>query len=66
MQDPTYSNMWQKRYAERVEMLSKQRKHNPAELEELKARITDLENDITLLSQWEKVDVANLNLHSTN
>ncbi|POM60245.1 V-type ATPase, G subunit [Phytophthora palmivora] len=55
--DPTYSNMWQKRYAARVEMLSKQRKHNPADLEELKARIADLENDITLLSQWEKADI---------
>ncbi|KUF89124.1 hypothetical protein AM588_10002073 [Phytophthora nicotianae] len=61
--DPTYSNMWQKRYADRVEMLSKQRKLDPTELKKLKACITDLENDITLLSQWEKVDVANPNLH---
>uniref|UniRef100_H3H1H1 Calcium uniporter protein C-terminal domain-containing protein n=1 Tax=Phytophthora ramorum TaxID=164328 RepID=H3H1H1_PHYRM len=61
--DPTYSNMWQKRYAARVDMLSQQRKHNPAELEEVKARIADLENDITLLSQWEKVGVANPMLH---
>ncbi|CAI5722453.1 unnamed protein product [Peronospora destructor] len=30
--DPTYSNIWQKRYAERVEMLSKKRKYNPREL----------------------------------
>ncbi|KAG2947077.1 hypothetical protein PC129_g14425 [Phytophthora cactorum] len=61
--DPTYSNMWQKRYADRVEMLGKQRKLDPAELKKLKACIADLENDITLLSQWEKVDVANPNLH---
>ncbi|ETI39033.1 hypothetical protein L914_14752 [Phytophthora nicotianae] len=61
--DPTYSNMWQKRYADRVEILSKQRKLDPTELKKLKACITDLENDITLLSQWEKVDVANPNLH---
>ncbi|KAG7382012.1 hypothetical protein PHYPSEUDO_005373 [Phytophthora pseudosyringae] len=61
--DPTYSNMWQKRYAARVEMLSKQRKHNPSALEELKARIADLENDIALLSQWEKVDVASPTPH---
>ncbi|CAI5742811.1 unnamed protein product [Peronospora destructor] len=59
--DPTYSNIWQKRYAERVEMLSKKRKYNPRELVELKARIFDLENDILLLSQWEKVNVVNPN-----
>jgi cell division protein FtsB len=63
VQDPTYSNMWQKRYAARVELLSKQRKHNPAELEQIKARIADLENDISLLSQWEKADVATPSLH---
>ncbi|KAF4318719.1 hypothetical protein BBO99_00007130 [Phytophthora kernoviae] len=57
--DPTYSNMWHKRFAERVEILSKQRKHDPAQIEELKARIADLENDITLLAQWEKVNVTN-------
>jgi cell division protein FtsB len=55
--------MWQKRYAARVELLSKQRKHNPAELEQIKARIADLENDISLLSQWEKADVATPSLH---
>lgn len=59
LQDPTYSNIWQKRYWARVDALSKQRKFNPTELEELKARIADLENDISLLSQWEKVDVGN-------
>ncbi|EEY58815.1 uncharacterized protein PITG_11789 [Phytophthora infestans T30-4] len=48
--DPTYSNMWQKRYADRVEMLSKQRKLDPVELKKLKACIADLENDVTLLS----------------
>ncbi|KAG6599627.1 V-type ATPase, G subunit [Phytophthora cinnamomi] len=56
--DPTYSNIWQKRYWARVKELSKQRKFNASELEELKARIADVENDITLLSQWEKVDVG--------
>ncbi|KAI9910116.1 hypothetical protein PsorP6_010478 [Peronosclerospora sorghi] len=54
IQDPTYSNIWQKRYAQRVEKLSKQRKYDPAELEKLQARIADLENDIRLLLQWEK------------
>ncbi|KAG7390134.1 hypothetical protein PHYBOEH_007150 [Phytophthora boehmeriae] len=57
--DPTYSNMWRKRFAERVNWLSKQRKHDPAQIEELKARIADLENDISLLAQWEKVNVPN-------
>lgn len=56
--DPTYSNIWQKRYADRVAKLSKQRKYDPAELEKLQACVADLENDITLLSQWEKVEVA--------
>ncbi|KAF1785198.1 Zinc finger, RING/FYVE/PHD-type [Phytophthora cactorum] len=56
--DPTYSNMWQKRYADRVEMLGKQRKLDPAELKKLKACIADLENDITLLSQWEKIQAT--------
>ncbi|CAI5713166.1 hypothetical protein KXD40_009058 [Peronospora effusa] len=61
--DPTYSNIWQKRYAKRVEVLSKKRKYNPTELVELKARIVDLENDIMLLSQWEKVNVVKPNQH---
>ncbi|RLN86288.1 hypothetical protein BBJ28_00001840 [Nothophytophthora sp. Chile5] len=46
-----------KRYAARVEMVSKERKHDPAKIEELKARIADIENDIALLSQWEKTDL---------
>ncbi|CAI5718212.1 unnamed protein product [Hyaloperonospora brassicae] len=54
--DPTYSNIWQKRYAERVHMLSKERKFDPAELEELEARIVDVKNDIMLLLQWESTD----------
>ncbi|KAI9994642.1 hypothetical protein PInf_011465 [Phytophthora infestans] len=36
-----------KRYADRVEMLSKQRKLDPVELKKLKACIADLENDVT-------------------
>ncbi|KAE8889443.1 hypothetical protein PF005_g6957 [Phytophthora fragariae] len=61
--DPTYSNIWQKWYWARVDTLSKERKFNSSELEELKARIADLENDITLLSQWEKVEVGSPTLH---
>eukprot|EP00644_Phytophthora_capsici_P007931 jgi/Phyca11/537183/estExt2_fgenesh1_pg.C_PHYCAscaffold_770016 len=61
--DPTYSNMFQKRYLDRVELLSKERKLDLTEIQKLKARITDLENDITLLSQWEKMEVPSPNLH---
>uniref|UniRef100_M4BBR9 Calcium uniporter protein C-terminal domain-containing protein n=1 Tax=Hyaloperonospora arabidopsidis (strain Emoy2) TaxID=559515 RepID=M4BBR9_HYAAE len=60
--DPTYSNIWQKRYAERVHVLSKEREFEPAELEELQGRIVDLRNDIMLLSQWETTDADNQHL----
>ena len=63
IQDPTYSNIWQKRYAKRLETLSQKRKFNPTELVELQARIADLENDIMLLLQWETVNVVNPNKH---
>lgn len=39
-------------------MLSKERKFDPAELEELQARIVDVKNDIMLLSQWESTDAG--------
>ncbi|KAL8005152.1 putative calcium uniporter protein [Plasmopara halstedii] len=61
-QDPTYSNMWQKRYANRVLLLSKQRNYNPMELTRLEARLVDLEKDLTILMQWEKVQMQDKTL----
>lgn len=52
-QDATYSNMWQRRYAERVKRLSDERKHDPRKVEALRAQVGDLRNDIGILARWE-------------
>ncbi|CAH0475413.1 unnamed protein product [Peronospora belbahrii] len=56
--DPTYSNIWQKRYAKRVAMLSQKRKHRREDLIELKARMTDLENDILLVDGFPPIIIV--------
>lgn len=57
--DPTYSNIWQKRYAARVARLIEERKIDPHKLEALRAQIGDLRNDIGILARWEAGTVPN-------
>ncbi|TYZ57899.1 hypothetical protein PybrP1_010503 [[Pythium] brassicae (nom. inval.)] len=51
--DPTYTNIWQKKYQKRLAALQEERKFNPAKITALQSSIAQVERDIETLAKWE-------------
>ncbi|KAJ0406733.1 hypothetical protein P43SY_004558 [Pythium insidiosum] len=51
--DATYTNIWQKNYQLRLAKLNEERRFNPAKIDELRLKITDVQRDVELLMRLE-------------
>ncbi|GLD97831.1 hypothetical protein PINS_up006528 [Pythium insidiosum] len=51
--DATYTNIWQKNFQLRLAKLNEERRFNPAKIDELRQKITDVQRDVELLMRLE-------------